>query len=245
MLVLLSGCTKKPDEPGTPNAPGGPKVEPSQKGPLGKPDFTLSAADLFNERRADAAAAEAKYKGKVIEVSGTVHKVARYGNQKVDVVELKSADGKPSVGCAVSDRNIAGKIGPEQTVRIKGRYNTGLIALVDCELVEKGPETLIPLTAEALAKEFTADAAAGEKRLGKSVLLLTGEVAAVKTDPTTGKHIELKGDGKTVIRVHYIGGEWPATYTVGAKVKMTAEIVALAAEPGLCKLTIGFPLDTE
>jgi len=261
VLVILSGCDKKPAEPGQPKDPDQGKVGPAKKDgdrphsdkdktpqPLGKADFSLAAVELAKECKTDEAAAGAKYKDKVIEVSGTVDNADRLPANTEGFVQLKSADGELVCTCKSRDRNIAGKLGPDQTVRLKGKFQSsiGLPNLADCEIVEKGPDTLILLTAEGLAKEYTADAMASEERLKRKKLLVTGEVSGVKEDDNKVKFIELKGDGKTVVEVRYLfGANWPPEWKVGAKVKMTADLETLGVAPGRCKISMQTPLDGE
>ncbi len=77
LCAMLAGCKTEPSNSTTNNAsrsnvaPSGQNTS-TASAPTTSAQTTVSAADLFNAYKTNASAADAKYKGKTITVSGTV-----------------------------------------------------------------------------------------------------------------------------------------------------------------------------
>ncbi|MDB5310380.1 MAG: hypothetical protein JWO38_4582 [Gemmataceae bacterium] len=183
-----------------------PKPEPKKES--GPPaDFKMTSEELQKECK-DRKAAEAKYKGKIIELSGTVEEAKAGYDGKRGIIFLSSTDPK-SLGiggmCLIDDPNPHGKFAKGQTIKVKGKFTGVAIGptLEACTVLEKGPDTAVRITSEELAKDYTADRAATEKKCDKRTLVITGEVAVINTDDKKVEFLELKGDGATRIECRY------------------------------------------
>jgi hypothetical protein len=66
VILIIIGALVGPNQQSTGSAPGGSSGVPP------KPDFNVSAPDLCREYEANSIAADLKYKGKLLEVSGTI-----------------------------------------------------------------------------------------------------------------------------------------------------------------------------
>src|SRR4051812_47908876 len=104
-FAALVGCGKKnadepPQQQPTPNPTPGPGPQPKGTS-LGPPDFALTAPEFHKEFEANSAAAEAKYRGKVIEIRGVVGFITRDDdNEKNSKVMLDlPEDSTPSCIC--------------------------------------------------------------------------------------------------------------------------------------------------
>src|SRR5262245_17084011 len=110
-VVILSGCQKPTSTP----AAGGPSADIGQA----EPDVRLTAAEFHKEVKADKEAAAAKYKGKVIELTGEVDNVGRNLADEA-YVTLKAEKDLLGVICFTTDPQPWGKAVRGQKVTIKG-----------------------------------------------------------------------------------------------------------------------------
>jgi len=242
-LLLVAGCAKKLSDPLV--------VELHSEIAVGEPDYVMTVQEFRAEFERNSKTAEEKYTGKVLEIAGTVLSTSRDDADR-GMVLLGTGDRLefwPVCTCLFQDRNIAEKVGKKQTVRVRGRYarNFAFRMLVGCVIVEKGPETLVHITAEQLAREYTADSEACEAQYKDRTLIVSGEISAVKTDENKVKFVELKGDGTTVIEVRHVdlGGKWPVDYKVGDKARMVADMLTIRNEKGLLVVIMDVALDGE
>jgi hypothetical protein len=119
-----------------------PKVETSPAAPAA-PTATVKAGDLLKEYAANAIAADGKYKGKVIQISG------KYGSvQKLPlmgyVLQLQSddAEGGSLVQCTIekSAEEDVGKVQPGQAITLQGTCDgqvlPGQIKMSKCTVVK-------------------------------------------------------------------------------------------------------------
>jgi hypothetical protein len=213
VAVLVSGCGAEKKDSAEPKQDSPKQGEPKQGGPS-ENDATvkLTAAEWGQEWKKDRDAAQAKYAGKEIELSGTVEAISWSTKGEPSGVFLRAADPKvglriPDVVCLIDDPKLLGKLGQGQTVRVRGK--THLLAggpnLKPCTLVETGPDTVVRLTAEQIVKEYTIDPDGLAKRCKDRTRVVTGTVTAVKPNPDA-KHlsyVELKGDVTTTIEVWF------------------------------------------
>lgn len=162
---------------------------------------SVTAADLTKEFKDNEVAANNKYKGKVVEVTGKVKRVTDTGGFSDITVELDGAN-FTSVECNFDDslRSSVANLTVGSTVTIRGRCD-GLsfnLSLDDCIVMPGGPtktptaNTPIVVTADALAKEFRDDPKAANAKYNGKLVELTGTSAAVTTNP----------DGQTIINMN-------------------------------------------
>jgi hypothetical protein len=232
LLALLVGCGKdKPTEGDKSNpdaAPGGSASPTDGKAP----DYKLTVEELGEESKRDRSGTNAKYAGKVLELSGVVGApIVDDGNQS-PIFDLKSTKPLPvletafSITCVCDDRSLYGGLGRGQTVRVRGVYDK-FGQLKPCAVLEKGPDTRVQVTAEQLAADFTADPEAAGKKYYDRTLVVTGTVVKIKpfAKGLTINRLELKGDGKLVVDVGYNKPAVADTYKVGDTVKvLTSQI---------------------
>src|SRR5262249_34234728 len=153
---------EKDEESGA--APQPPAGEPKKgAGPagLGKPDLVVTPAEWRAEFKKDSTAAKAKYRGKVIEMSGTLEGVRPdpFGTQFA-FIEFDVANDFAGVRCVLTDPRPWRKVGPGSKVKVRGKSSEIHAGdLNPCEIVEAGPNTSVIITAAQLAKEFAADRA--------------------------------------------------------------------------------------
>jgi hypothetical protein len=227
LLALLVGCGKdKPTEgdgskPG--EAPGGSASLTDGKAP----DYKLTVEEMGEEIKKDRAGTEAKYAGKVLELSGVVEfPIVDDGNQS-PIFTLKSTKPRTglettfSIDCVCDDRSLYGALGREQTVRVRGVYDK-FGRLTPCAVLEKGPDTRVLVTAEQLAADFTANREEARKKYSDKTLVVTGTVTKIKPhgEGSTINRLELKGDGKLVVDVGYNKAHVADQYKVGDTVKV-------------------------
>jgi hypothetical protein len=150
-----------------------------------KPDFSLTAKAFAEEFQGDekaVKAAEAKYRSKVIELSGVVGTVGY------------DSDGKPWLSfpallCYTEDKEPWRKVMPGQTAKIRGKLlqskHPRLAALlVDCVISEVSGSEPPTVTAAELGKEYAADPAATAKKYQRPhyqhLFFVRGEISRVR-----------------------------------------------------------------
>jgi hypothetical protein len=213
-VLLLIGCGGGGDKKDTGGGTGDGKNGPGKK-EVGKPDITTTAEQLAKEFLADQKAAEAKYKDKVIEISGPVTQLIFEGDKAV--VNLKGAkkDEKDipgvSFNCALQGgyRDAGARLGKDQKVQVVGKYHmtfASVVQLYDCTIKELEPSKTLQVTAEALAEEFQKDAKAAHEKYKDQWVLITGEVLDLPS--RDGFYFaKLKGKDPVSIRVTLAGSE--------------------------------------
>lgn len=93
--------------------------QPVDKFPVSQ--MTVSAVDLFKEYQANEVQADMKYKGKVLEVTGTVESIRKDFTGDV-VVEIKGQEYFGSVQCRLVKvhENASAQLHPEDTLKVTG-----------------------------------------------------------------------------------------------------------------------------
>jgi hypothetical protein len=205
-LALALGCGRDANKDG--GKDGGAKKEESRK-----PDVTTTAEQMAKEFLADEKAAEAKYKDKIIEITGPVAQLI-FDDDRAGV-SLKGAkkDEKDFLGisfnCGLQPgyRDTGARLGKDQKVQVVGKYQMRfgpVVQLYDCSLKELEPSKILQVTAEALAEEFQKDAKAAHAKYKDQWVLITGEV--VDLPSKGGFHFaKLKGKDPVNIRVTLAG----------------------------------------
>jgi hypothetical protein len=211
-MVVASGCNKAKPTESSPEVKPNPHPEPGKKGvkdkvqgtntnppkSLGDPQLKVAAADFHAEFRGDFAAAQAKYGGKVIELTGTVHGARATQRGWIDL----SAPEKGTVPCEFEDVSVTGKVAKRQTIRVKGwaRPTSTSPTLTQCEIVELGPDTSLKTTSEKLAADITVQREQTLKASEGRTTFVTGSLEGRITDENMTEQLVLKGDGKTRIQ---------------------------------------------
>jgi hypothetical protein len=172
-----------------------PSADKDGKPKLGKADFTLTSKDFAEEFKKDKTAAHAKYKGKIVEVTGKVESVGRNASDE----PILTLEGPPKsfdwTQCLTRDRYPWKTAAPGQTVTVKGKghdFFPGAI-LLDCEIVEVKGDKPPALTADELAKEYAADPKAAAKKYEEKWIALSGEVEKVNANDTVDLKTQAKG----------------------------------------------------
>ena len=206
MLLVLgaaSGCGKKEETPAKGGGAEGGGKEPEKQAaqPLGKPDVTMTAEDWAAEWKKDEAAAKAKYKDKVVELSGTVRGTDDdpYGN--VGYVYLQAKADILGVRCATTDKKPWTKVSPGSEAKIRGKVpEAGLPGdLYPAEIVHAGPNPGVVITAKERTKEYAADRAAAVKKYNDKWAYVSGEVAEKTKSEYCKVLLKLKGEGDLTV----------------------------------------------
>lgn len=100
------------------------------------PDFILSVADLYEEYEADETAADAKFIGKIIEITGTIDSVDEDQKNSQKII-MSTGDPLSEIQCEMSEKNIV-KVnnGEEITLRCICTGKLMDIVLNKCVLIK-------------------------------------------------------------------------------------------------------------
>jgi hypothetical protein len=176
--------------------------------PGGRPDFNLTAQELYDEFVKDKGAAHLKFTGKVIEVSGVVRDCKASGGDSMLVLDVKKKGtvGLDEVYGATQEKGCWARHGRGQRVKLQGRWGGPAwigAALTHAVVVEAGPNPTVLYGAARLAQEHEADAATLLRRYAKKHLVVEGEV--LKTEEQKGSFciVYLKGTEKTPVLCYF------------------------------------------
>ena len=104
-----------------------------------KPDYTLTAIELFNEYSTNEEAANTKFLGKIIQVNGTIREI-NTEDSIYTIVILETEDVFSGVNCVLSDRYASKRkdISTGSEATIKGECSGMLIDVVlnNCVLID-------------------------------------------------------------------------------------------------------------
>jgi lysyl-tRNA synthetase class II len=155
------------------------------------PDFKLTAeafAKEAKEARADEKAFLAKYKGKTVEISGTVSRTTIPDRVLMFTgYKEKGAIGLGERAAALVPEKLdaqlrALSIGQQVTVRGTFTRTSVIAALDNCEIVKTGPSTALPTTVAALEAECKKNRDAAEKKYGNKSVVVRVKVVEAKLD---------------------------------------------------------------
>ena len=119
----------------------GPEPEPKPEAEAEPGTVELSVEELYSIVDAGSAAAEAKYKGGIIKVTGLVYRTMVSDNLDIDYVILTSTKeyGERRVSCGFDKKHEQelNRLTAEETVTVQGKYAgyRGTILIRDCVLV--------------------------------------------------------------------------------------------------------------
>ncbi|MGI8467919.1 MAG: OB-fold protein [Pyrinomonadaceae bacterium] len=121
-FFLINCSSSKTDLNASANAANG-------SGQISAPATTISAVDLYNAYKKDQSAADARFKGKTVQVSGEIFLATEKSITGVPVAAFK-ADNKDGVSCKFpeSQKDAVGKLKEGQTATFKCQVK-GAIAL--------------------------------------------------------------------------------------------------------------------
>lgn len=172
------------DPPVQPNVPV-PDPKPKPKPKPGAPPIPLTAEQLQRAYDDNAIGADAKYRGKVLDLTGDVARVVRVGlgRARVELV----ADRNSEIDCEfVDDLDALAALSPGDAVVIRGTCrgeDDGTVTLEECALVKKlpkaalGPATAVPL--DELRKAYDGNAVAADAKYKGKHLEVTGTARRV------------------------------------------------------------------
>jgi len=190
------------------------------------PAFTMTADKFFAEYKADRDAASKKYKGQVIELSGTV---ASMGRNFAGESHVALQAGKDFLGvmCFTAEFEPWTKVVPGQKVKIKGKWPDYpfVPTLIHCDFIETGKYEGIALSAAELAKEYATDHEAASKKYDKKYLILTGVVENKEFNSAGAASVQLKVAGKVKVFCSFTAFEKDVTKAikVGQSIKLIGE----------------------
>ena len=107
-----------------------------------KPDYTLSASDLYNSFKANTSESETKYNGKMVAVTGTLTKVESNDSMVIVVfVFNRGILGDEGIRCTMLPKfnQEAKKLQPDNIYDIKGYctgYNDPDVILEQCSILK-------------------------------------------------------------------------------------------------------------
>jgi hypothetical protein len=193
VFLIAAGCS------GPTSAPSGGGGGPGQEV---KADFKLKAVDLAKEYDADKAAADGKYKDKVVELDAEASMLTlRPGDVVMTVAQLPAPPGKvlgrmvmASFEGPEKDKLLALSKGQKIKVRAKvfGDF-AGNVSLGNATILETGPDTAVTISAKDLAKEAVADEKAVEDKYKDKTLIVEGVVAELKGEEAGKASFVLEG----------------------------------------------------
>src|SRR5262249_5169222 len=185
-----AGCNKEADQPakaqktttdGQPPAKkNGPITEPEPKTkPSGKPEFTMTAAQLAKEYAADKAAFDKKYVDKLVELEGVVEdpNLGPVGGSRPRVT--LDGDKPPQfVDCRFkpANKNKLAKLTKGQKIKIVGTCQASFASVVldDCDLLETGKDVSQAISAAQLTEELRKDKSGTEAKYKGKQLIVEG-----------------------------------------------------------------------
>jgi hypothetical protein len=223
--ICTSGCGKTGDSAA---ASAEATATSAATEPSGQADFSLDVAQWHAEFANDPTAAVEKYKGKVIEVSGTVEFVSEDPLEQVGCVYLK-VDGPPLQDrCATTDKKPWLKVSPGSKVKLRGKVpEFGLPRdLVGAEIVEAGADPAVVISAQQLANEYAADGKSATAKLDDKWAHVEGEVIEKTTSNDCAVLLRLKGENDVAVSCCFGDrNKKPAeAVKVGTKVKVFGQL---------------------
>ena len=168
----------------------------------------VTAEQLPKEFADDKKAAEKKYPmNLIVEVEGEVKKAEKLAVTETWAVHLEGFEKGKGLFTKIVDCQFepktksfqkAKELVPDQKVKIRGKFYSAFEygqRLVDCELVEVGPDPAIKVTASQLSKDFATDRKAAETKYKDKQVLLEG-VVAQPVGPKSKFFIVLENSGE-------------------------------------------------
>lgn len=210
LFVVVAGCAKAPrtgeltnplsTAPDQTDSGGTPTTSNKTGDPThAKTEYSLTAEQYLQEHVKDKAAAKAKYRGKIVELTGTVNGFAYHGRRQAIV--LMETSGSPfDVQCATMDKYPWDKVVPGQMVKIRGKWEEFITCgLTDAVLVDAGKSPATSISAPDLAKAYQKDMKKTVEEHKGKYLIVEGELLEPIVDILHATLV-LKGAGNTRVR---------------------------------------------
>jgi hypothetical protein len=224
VCAALAGCGKPVDQ----------KQADADLGSA-KPDHTATVAEWHAEFKKDSAGAKAKYKGKVVELTGTVSMLAENADAGVMFVHLKVEGDLLGVRCGFSDTAIWEKFCEKSEVTIRGKlpemsFLTGELMPVTLVAVKSNPSKTI--TATDLATRFKADLPKLKEEFDDKWVYVEGEFVSMGKSANGVTQFKLKGaDGINVeCNIPADGEKRAKALKAGQKVKVLGSFATYAGD---------------
>jgi hypothetical protein len=225
VMLLHSGCGRQEGEPNT-----RPAMPPKPGGSNDRGIVSMTSMDFAEEYEKDPKGSNAKYKGKTIELSGVIASVSQAamhrtvflegGKETLTVEGVTITTTKIGPQCLMVDPAPWRKHPPGQRVKLRGMCLGGSPPTLDrCTVVEVGETRTPKLTAEEIAREYTADYTAATRKYHNKHLILRGVVVAKRVN-IDGVIVELRGDGKKKVECNYDVSDFGASVAVGDTVSL-------------------------
>jgi hypothetical protein len=181
------------------------------------------------EIKADAKAVAAKYKGKLIEMTGTVAGIYRnFGDVQYVGLPSKTA-GTLGVTCVTKDQKLFGKVFKGQEVTVRGKYPDPQYGyqIEDCEIVKKGPSPALTYTADEMAAEWARDKEAATKKWKDKPIVVSGLIVESKVNDVGAVNVYLKAPNKKRVDCGFTAfeKEIATKLQTGTTVKFVGEFV--------------------
>jgi hypothetical protein len=229
-VVLLAALTPFREARALAAGPG--EARPPQADTPAKPDFRLTAQELYDEFVKDKAAAHKKFGGKVIEVGGVVRDCKASGPHSLLVLDVKKNKdyvGFDDVYGATEEKECWARHGRGQKVKLRGKWGgPGWVgaAVTHAAVVEAGPNPTVLYPAAGLAKEWGADSAGLARRYQSKHLIVEGEVLKKEERRGAFSTVYLKGTAKAPVACNFgfHDREQAQGLKVGQKVKVFGEL---------------------
>jgi hypothetical protein len=252
--IVCTGCTppdaakERPPKESPPKQ--GAAIDPteSSKEPPGDTVLKLSSREFYEDFTKDSRAAQAKYNGKRIEITGLVksHKAFITG-QNIFLLEGDPENLYFGVECIPRDDGYPAMLAaPGQTVTVKGRtrFEFATHILFDVEIVKvEGPKPPV-FTTDSLAAEFAKDHDAAMSKYKNKWAAVSGEIETAEASHLNEATLVLK----TLSKGPRVVAHFPAhttrktAFKIGQKIEFIGlldDMTVSAKEIGLllCQLT--------
>jgi hypothetical protein len=227
--LAAAACNNSPPQGAPPDAdksqprkvfdePKGPSQEEMKKRPV---DYTGTAEGLFAEFKKDKEAALKKYRGKTVEVEGVVGMTLGL-DEGIICLEADKAD-VFGFRCFVADKEPWAIVTPGQKLKVKGIWPEAADApaIRLCVITEAGPNPVVVISAEQLAKDYLADPDGARKKYSDKYMILNGVIAKKEANDLGAVTLTLKCADKVHIECNFAAYNGPATATKeGQEVKL-------------------------
>lgn len=207
ILTWLTGCGLFSDSSSNPS---------NQRRQIDKrPSFTLTAEELAREYADHRHLCDSKYKGKYLQIEGTIYRATPdpQGQPKVDLLGVIDGQQVPPLHVEVSckfapkDQEKARDLSRGQKITLlgicDGQSNLMWIEFIDCEIVKVEPDPSIAVTAAELTREYARNKEEADKKyLGQQLLI---EGVFLEVIPEVQSVVVLQGDDEKAARPLRVG----------------------------------------
>jgi hypothetical protein len=188
----------------TPRTDTGKPLGDTSKGP-GDGTIALTLEELGKEWNANPDAANAKYHGKTLLITGKIGKFSIGVGHQPHVLMPTGGEQDKVLHIETRDKEPWAKAAPGQVVKVRGKmaYGAQWPTLEAAEFVDPPASDARQLQADALSADAAKDHAGTVALLKDKALIVTGEVASA---PDEWNRLLLKGPGGKLIECRTVGG---------------------------------------